>query len=53
MDDTAAEQFTKMVPLGRIGKPKDIAGAVVYLASEDSGYVTGQDITVDSGYPLR
>ena len=37
------------VPLGRIGKPAEIAGAVVYLASEAAAFITGQIITVDGG----
>ncbi len=37
------------VPLGRVGFPEDIAGAVVFLASEDASYITGQVIYVDGG----
>jgi NAD(P)-dependent dehydrogenase (short-subunit alcohol dehydrogenase family) len=37
------------VPLGRIGKPDDIANAVLYLASEGAAFVTGQILTVDGG----
>ncbi len=37
------------VPLGRVGKPDDIAAAVVFLASEASSFVTGQIMTVDGG----
>src|SRR5258706_12855519 len=37
------------VPLGRVGKPADIAAAVVFLASEASSFVTGQIMTVDGG----
>jgi 3alpha(or 20beta)-hydroxysteroid dehydrogenase len=37
-------------PMGRIGVPEDIAGAVGYLLSDDSGYVTGAEIAVDGGW---
>jgi len=39
----------RMVPLGRVGFPADIAGAVSFLASSDSSYVTGQVLYVDGG----
>ena len=44
-----ADGVAAQVPLGRIGKPADIAGAAVWLASPDSSYVTGQAIVVDGG----
>ncbi len=37
-------------PIGRIGRPGDIAGAAVYLASEDAAFMTGADLVVDGGY---
>jgi NAD(P)-dependent dehydrogenase (short-subunit alcohol dehydrogenase family) len=37
-------------PIKRVGLPKDISPAVVYLASEESSYVTGSLLTVDAGY---
>jgi NAD(P)-dependent dehydrogenase (short-subunit alcohol dehydrogenase family) len=37
------------IPLGRLGKPEDIAGAVIYLASDASDYVTGTTIVIDGG----
>ena len=37
-------------PLGRIGKPADIAGAAVFLASDDSSWVTGETIMIAGGY---
>lgn len=39
----------RVVPLGRVGYPADIAGAVAFLASDDAGYITGQVIYVDGG----
>jgi NAD(P)-dependent dehydrogenase (short-subunit alcohol dehydrogenase family) len=37
------------VPLGRVGKPDDIARAIVFLASDAASFVTGQIVTVDGG----
>lgn len=39
----------KAVPLGRMGLPKDIAGAAVFLASQESAYITAQTLNVDGG----
>lgn len=44
LDDLAAE-----TPLGRLGKPEDIAGAVSFLASQKADFITGQVLTVDGG----
>lgn len=44
--------FLKHIPLGRIGLPEEIAAAVVYFASDDSAYTTGQILTVSGGFGL-
>jgi L-rhamnose 1-dehydrogenase len=41
--------FEKRIPLGRLGRPRDIAGSVVFLASDLAEYVTGAEILVDGG----
>lgn len=46
------EEFKRWIPLGRYGKPEDIAGAAIYLASEDSDWCTGQAIVVDGGLSI-
>jgi NAD(P)-dependent dehydrogenase (short-subunit alcohol dehydrogenase family) len=43
------EEFLQRVPMGRIGDPDEIVGAMIYLASDASSYVTGETIVVDGG----
>lgn len=44
------DQLAAQTPLGRLGKPEDIAHAVAFLASEKASYITGQILTVDGGF---
>lgn len=44
--------FLKHIPLGRMGLPEEIAAAVVYFASDDSAYTTGQILSVSGGFGL-
>lgn len=53
MDDAAKQQFIQAIPAKRMGKPTDIAAAVVYAASDEAGYLTGQTITVDGGWTAQ
>ena len=43
------KDWAKQIPQGRIGSPQDVADLVVYLASKESAYITGQAINVDGG----
>ena len=43
-------EFAKTVPMGRLGEPEDIAKGVLFLASDDSRYMTGSTLIIDGGY---
>jgi 3-oxoacyl-[acyl-carrier protein] reductase len=49
LSDEVRQGILKNVPLGKLGEPEDIAGAVAYLASAEAKYITGQVLTVDGG----
>ena len=51
--DATAQQVTSYQPLGRIGKPEEVASVIAFLASEDASYVTGATINVDGGVTAR
>jgi gluconate 5-dehydrogenase len=51
-DEALVARVNSRVPLGRWGKPRDLAGAAVFLASEAASYVTGQQIIVDGGFSI-
>ena len=44
------QQLADETPLGRLGMPEDIAGAVAFLASDKASFITGQVLTVDGGF---
>ena len=45
-------EFVARQPMGRIGRPDEIAALVVYLASDDSAYTTGQALNIDGGWSI-
>lgn len=49
ISDEAKNLLHSQIPLGRIGRPDDIATTALFLASDEAGYITGQTFTVDGG----
>jgi NAD(P)-dependent dehydrogenase (short-subunit alcohol dehydrogenase family) len=43
------ERFKATIPIGHMGKPEEIAAAAVFLASDESSFITGIDLPVDGG----
>ena len=53
MDETARRQRIAMHPMGRFGHPEDIAQAAVFLASDESAWITGAAFPIDGGYTAQ
>lgn len=47
--ETLLAQWGRNIPLGRVGRPEDIASAILFLASDDAGWITGTTLVVDGG----
>jgi|JI10StandDraft_1071094.scaffolds.fasta_scaffold248891_2 NAD(P)-dependent dehydrogenase (short-subunit alcohol dehydrogenase family) len=51
-NDEIMKRYLERTPLRRVGRPEDIAGAILFLASDASAYLTGQTIVVDGGFTI-
>jgi len=49
LSDKVRESMLAQIPLGVFGKPEDVAAAVAFLASEEAGYITGHELSVNGG----
>ena len=50
ISDEMMKKILEKIPLGRLGKPDEVAGAVAYLLSEEGSYITGQVIDINGGF---
>ena len=48
-----AEAYRRAVPVGRLGRPEDIPGAILFLASDDADFITGQTLSVSGGLTMH
>lgn len=51
--DKLAEAYRRAVPIGRLGKPDDIPGAILFFASDDADFITGQILSVSGGLTMH
>ena len=47
--DLPEDDLKKMIPVGRFGKPEEVAAMVAFLASDDAAYITGEVININGG----
>jgi 3-oxoacyl-[acyl-carrier protein] reductase len=52
LPDKVKEELKTRIPLGRLGSPRDVAAAIVFLASDEAGYITGHVLNVNGGMHL-
>ncbi|MBN8908714.1 MAG: SDR family oxidoreductase, partial [Rhodospirillales bacterium] len=52
LSDAQKTRLSEAIPLGRLGQPQDIGAAVVYLASDEAGWVTGATLHVNGGMAM-
>jgi 3-oxoacyl-[acyl-carrier protein] reductase len=53
LSEAQRARFTEQIPVGRTGRPEEVAAAVAFFAAEDAAYVTGQVLNVDGGLVMR
>jgi acetoacetyl-CoA reductase len=51
--DVLETKILPQIPMGRLGKPEEVAGLVAYLASEEAAFVTGANIAINGGQHMQ
>ena len=52
MTEAHVDMVLPLIPLGRMGEPREVASLVSYLAREEAGFITGASLTIDGGYSV-
>jgi NAD(P)-dependent dehydrogenase (short-subunit alcohol dehydrogenase family) len=52
VQDLLAEEYKALHPIGRFGRPEEVAATAVWLCSDEASFITGQALAVDGGYTL-
>jgi cyclopentanol dehydrogenase len=50
LDESVFDEFRRLTPIPRLGKPEDIAFGAIYLASDESSFITGSELVIDGGW---
>jgi NAD(P)-dependent dehydrogenase (short-subunit alcohol dehydrogenase family) len=53
LGETDRQMLAEVTPMGRVAAPEELAGVMVFLASDDASFVTGAEFVVDGGYTAR
>jgi acetoacetyl-CoA reductase len=51
--DVLDSKILPYIPVGRLGKPEEVAGLIIYLASEEAAFVTGANIAINGGQHMQ
>ena len=52
-DDEISSQLISLHPIGRLGKPEEIASAALFLVSDEASFITGSSLVIDGGYTAQ